>query len=214
MYKRFMLVGLAMSLMILSACGATESGAADGSTTEDGATESAITISEPWVRAAIRIDTAGGDMQHADNTDTITMTEGMTMTEDMESSSAMTMTEGMTMTEDMSHGNDMMAGGGTSAAYMTIVNNSSAPDAVVGVSTDVADVVELHTVEMDGDVMRMRPISQIDVPANGSVELKPGGLHIMLIGLKQELSAGDTINLTLMLQNTGEIQVEVPVRQS
>jgi hypothetical protein len=209
-----MLIGLALSLVVLSACGAPESGASEDSTTEEGATESAITINEPWVRAAIMINTASGDMQHTDNTDTMTMTEGMTMTEDMESSSAMTMTDGMTTTDAMSHGNDMMAGGGTSAAYMTIVNNGSVADAVIGASTDVADVVEFHTVEMDGDIMRMRPVSQIDVPANGSVELRPGGLHIMLIGLKQDLNDGDMVNLTLTLQNAGEIQLEVLVRQS
>ncbi|MGE0719438.1 MAG: copper chaperone PCu(A)C, partial [Alphaproteobacteria bacterium] len=68
-----------------------------------------------------------------------------------------------------------------SAAYMTL-RNSGAADRLIGVSSPAASAVEMHTVVRDGDVMRMRPVAAIDVAAGGSVELKPGGVHIMLSG--------------------------------
>ncbi len=104
-----------------------------------------------------------------------------------------------------------MAMGSTSAAYMVLRSRGGA-DTLLGVATDVAEVVELHTVERDGDIMRMRPVTQIEVPAGGNTTLEPGGLHIMLIGLRRDLQAGENVRLTLTFANAGDVVVEAPVR--
>ncbi len=107
---------------------------------------------------------------------------------------------------------EMDHGGSTSAAYMTLVNGSATADALVSAATDAAEVVELHTVIMEENVMRMRPVEQIEVPANGETELRPGGFHVMLIGLQRDLNAGDTVDLTLTFANAGEVTVSAPVQ--
>lgn len=92
---------------------------------------------------------------------------------------------------------------GNSAIYMVIYNDGTASDRLVGASTDVARTVELHRTTVEGGMAQMRRIAGIDVPANGKVELKPGGLHVMLIGLKRDLKAGDTFPVTLTFQRSG-----------
>ncbi len=104
--------------------------------------------------------------------------------------------------------------GVTGAAYMTIVNTGSAADQLVKVTTEIADQVELHTTTIENNVAQMRPVTVVDVPANGQVELKPGSYHVMLIGVKQTLAPGDTVPLTLTFQNAGEVQVTAEVRES
>jgi hypothetical protein len=91
-------------------------------------------------------------------------------------------------------------------------NNGSTADRLVGAESDVAEAVELHISEMKGEVMTMRPIEYVEVPANGQAELKPGGMHIMLIGLKRDLKAGEKVALTLVFENGGRIDVEAEVR--
>jgi hypothetical protein len=95
-------------------------------------------------------------------------------------------------------------------AFMTLVGGAQA-DRVVAGSSPVAAAVELHTHIMQEGVAKMRAIPGIDVPAGGRVELKPGGLHLMLINLKAPLKAGDTIPLTLRFEKAGEIEIRVPV---
>lgn len=102
--------------------------------------------------------------------------------------------------------------GPTSAIYMVLTNPGREPDALVAVRSDVAEKVELHRTTVENDVMRMEPVEQIEVPANGQVELKKGGLHVMLLGLKQELKAGDKFQAVLVLSKAGEVPVEVEVR--
>ncbi|MCS6881866.1 MAG: copper chaperone PCu(A)C [Oscillochloridaceae bacterium] len=110
-------------------------------------------------------------------------------------------------------GTDMTPPSGTSAAYMVLVNRGGAGDRLVSASTDVAEVVELHETKMVDNVMQMAPVTGgIPVPANGQVELKPGGLHVMLIGLKRDLAAGETVRLTLKFERAGEVTVDAPVR--
>ncbi len=142
-----------------------------------------------------------------DSTDTLTET-GMG---DMEHTGSMDDTDHMTGTDDMGdmgHG----SGGANSAAYMTLINETDTPDAIIRADTDVAETVELHTVEQtDEGIMKMRPVEQIDIPANGEQNLKPGGFHIMILGLKHDLNEGDTVTLTLTLEQAGEIQVTAPV---
>lgn len=108
---------------------------------------------------------------------------------------------------------EMAPMGGTSAVYMTIANAGGAADRLVAASTDAAATVELHESKLVDNVMQMAPVpGGIEVPAGGTAELKPGGLHIMLIGLTRDLNAGDTLRLTLTFERAGTITVDAPVR--
>lgn len=98
------------------------------------------------------------------------------------------------------------------AVFMTIESRRTADASIVSASSPAARVVELHEMAMQGDVMRMRKVEQIAVPAGGRVELKPGGLHVMLIDLVKPLAAGETVSLTLKLADGTEIAVSAPVR--
>lgn len=96
------------------------------------------------------------------------------------------------------------------AAYVSLTGGSAA-DALLAASSPVAETVELHThLEEDG-VMRMRPVEAIPVGPGEKVQLKPGGLHIMLIGLKGPLKEGKRFPLTLVFQRAGTVTVEVPI---
>jgi len=105
-----------------------------------------------------------------------------------------------------------MAMGGVSAAYMVIKNAGSQSDQLVSVSTDVAGKTEVHETTVKDNVASMHPIPALDVPANGSVELKPGGYHVMMMDLKQPLTPGQTINLTLNFKSGTVIKLVVPVK--
>jgi len=115
------------------------------------------------------------------------------------------------------------------AAYLVVKNDGKAADALVGASSPVSGMVQVHesyVVESPtgsampgasaatGTVMGMRPVARIDIPAGGSIELKPGGYHIMLMELKQELKAGDTIEITLMFEKAGPVTAKAEVRES
>lgn len=99
-----------------------------------------------------------------------------------------------------------------SAAFMTFVNSGDADHSVTSASSPVAEAVELHTHTNNNGVMEMRQIDKIDVPAKGRTELAPGGLHIMLIGLKQELKAGETAQLTLTFDDGSTATVDAPIQ--
>jgi len=101
--------------------------------------------------------------------------------------------------------------GRTSAAYMTIENTTDTLDRLVAAASPVARVVELHTHILDGGVMRMRPVTAIEVNPGEPTVLRPGGLHIMLIDLARPLRQGETIPLTLRFERAGEVTVQVPV---
>ncbi len=102
--------------------------------------------------------------------------------------------------------------GMNSAAYMIIQNNGGA-DKLVSVSGDVAESVQLHVTTMKDGVMSMNPLPDgADVPAGGSLVLKPAGYHIMLIGVKQNLEAGGTFKLTLKFKSGTAMTIDVPVR--
>lgn len=83
-------------------------------------------------------------------------------------------------------------------AYVKLTSPAAAT--LVGAASPVATSVEIHEMKMEGDVMRMRAIDKLPLPAGQTVELKPGGLHLMLMGLKQQLKTGDRIPLTLTVQ--------------
>ncbi|HEU4459615.1 MAG TPA: copper chaperone PCu(A)C [Methylibium sp.] len=84
-------------------------------------------------------------------------------------------------------------------------------DRLIGASAAFAERVELHSMSMEGDVMKMRPVDAIDVPAGQTVELKPGGLHLMFIGLKQPLAKDSKVPLKLRFEKAGEVTVDVKV---
>lgn len=96
-------------------------------------------------------------------------------------------------------------------AYLTLENAGPAADRLLGASTPAAQAVELHSMQMDGNVMRMRQVEAIELPAGGSVALAPGGLHLMLMGLKAPLKAGDRLPLVLRLERAGELRTELRV---
>ncbi|MFO1119255.1 MAG: copper chaperone PCu(A)C [Rhodospirillales bacterium] len=98
------------------------------------------------------------------------------------------------------------------AAFMQLSNASAVNDQLVAASTPVAARAELHSHIKEDDIMRMRQVPSIEVPAGGTVALQPGGLHIMLIGLKQPLRQGETFPLTLTFARAGVVTVEVPVK--
>ncbi len=100
------------------------------------------------------------------------------------------------------------------AAYFGIQNRGAQPDTLTGFSTPAAGRVELHETKMEGDMMRMRPIAKLEVPAGATVNAEPGGLHLMLIDLKQPLVLGQRIPLTLQFARAGRVQVEVVVESA
>ncbi len=85
-------------------------------------------------------------------------------------------------------------------------------DDAVTCAVDAAKAVELHTVTMVDGVMQMRPVPFIEIPANGAVELKPGGFHVMLVGVKQPLKTGVSIKLKLTFEKAGVQEIQAPVR--
>ena len=100
----------------------------------------------------------------------------------------------------------------TGVAYVAI--QSPTADRLVSLSTPVAKKAELHTMSMQGMVMKMRPLSGLDIPAGQPVTLKPGGDHIMLMGLNQPLRAGQTFPLTLDFEKAGSRSVTVTVEKA
>ncbi|MBI2236450.1 MAG: copper chaperone PCu(A)C [Magnetospirillum sp.] len=101
-----------------------------------------------------------------------------------------------------------MAGAG--AGFLTIANHGAA-DRLLGAEASVSKAVELHTHVKDGDVYRMRAVEAIAVPAHGTVQLQPGGDHIMFIGLNEPLKEGAKVPVTLKFEKAGAVKVEMPV---
>jgi len=96
------------------------------------------------------------------------------------------------------------------AGYLVIANGGAA-DKLLGASSDAASAVELHTHKMEGDVARMRQVDDVAVPAGQKVEFKPGGLHLMLMGLKRPLKNGDQVAIKLRFEKAGEVPVNFVV---
>jgi len=100
----------------------------------------------------------------------------------------------------------------STAAYMTIENSGDAPDRLLAVKSDAADNLMLHESRMEGDVMKMVHLGDgIEIPAHGAAELKPLGLHVMVMGLKAPLKDGETLPLTLVFEKQGDVPVAVTV---
>jgi len=101
--------------------------------------------------------------------------------------------------------------GRTGAAYLSVTNTGGEMDRLLAASSPVAEKAELHTHQLEGDVMRMRPVQAIEVPPGESAVLKPGGLHIMLLGLREPIREGSRIPLILSFEKAGSIEVELAV---
>jgi copper(I)-binding protein len=102
-------------------------------------------------------------------------------------------------------------GARTGGAYLTIDNRGSEPDRLLRVATPAAGVAEIHSMTMEGNVMRMRAVAAVEIPAHATTALKPGGYHVMLMDLKQPLVAGETIPLSLTFAKAGRIDVTAHV---
>lgn len=99
-----------------------------------------------------------------------------------------------------------------SAAFMVLKNNTDQDRSLINARSNISKAVELHTHKKEGGMMRMRRVDEIDIKANSKTALKPGGLHIMFIGLKHQLNKGDKIELELIFDNGEEVKLFVPVK--
>jgi copper(I)-binding protein len=105
------------------------------------------------------------------------------------------------------------ARGGSTAAYLTITNSGAGADRLLAVSAPAPIAAALHETSHEGGISRMRPLDQgLEIPAGGSVELRPGGTHVMLTGLDSPLSPGDALPLVLRFERSGERTVRAEVR--
>jgi copper(I)-binding protein len=102
-------------------------------------------------------------------------------------------------------------GAKVAGAFMTIKNQGKETDRLVSASSPVAGLVEIHEMAMDGGMMKMRAIKGIDVKPGTTVELKPGGYHVMLEDLKQPLKPGEKIPVRLTFEKAGVVEVMVNV---
>lgn len=100
-----------------------------------------------------------------------------------------------------------------SAAFMTLNNTGPGRHTLVSASSSVAGVVELHTHTHEGGMMRMRQVENIPVPAKSTTALQPGGLHIMLMQLKEPLTEGMNINITLNFADGSSKEITAPVQK-
>lgn len=109
------------------------------------------------------------------------------------------------------HARPTPPGARTGGAYLTIENVGKDGDRLLRAASSVAGTVEVHTMTMEGNMMRMRAIPALDIPPGQKVALAPGGYHVMLLDLKHPLAVGDKLPLTLTFEKAGTIDVEVDV---
>ena len=115
------------------------------------------------------------------------------------------------ITEAWGRPSAMMKGNG--AVYMLIENKGNQDDRLISASSSVADTVELHETKMVDGVMKMKHVMGIDLVAGETAELKPGGYHIMLIGINEMFEVGSTISVTLSFENSDDVTLEVDIRE-
>jgi hypothetical protein len=103
-------------------------------------------------------------------------------------------------------------GAAVGGGYLRIKNGGTTPDRLTGGSSDVAAKLEVHTMSMDNGVMKMRPVEGgLEIKPGATVELKPGSYHLMFVGLKKPLGAGDHVKATLTFEKAGPVEVEFDV---
>lgn len=96
-------------------------------------------------------------------------------------------------------------------AYFTVTNKGAADDVLLSAESPIADKVEIHTHVKEGELMKMRQLNDLTIPAHGEQKLAPGGLHLMLMGLKEVPAEGTQFPVTLHFKEAGKIEVEVAV---
>ncbi|KUM27951.1 hypothetical protein AU467_35180 [Mesorhizobium loti] len=94
----------------------------------------------------------------------------------------------------------------TGGAYVTIINNGSSDDRLLGVSSPAAERIQFHSETNDNGIAKMVQLQTIDVPAGGSFTFKPGGTHMMMTGLKQPLREGESVQLLLRFEKAGTVE--------
>lgn len=103
-------------------------------------------------------------------------------------------------------------GASVAGGYFTVVNKGSAPERLVGLTADISPRAEVHEMKMDKGMMTMRPVEGgLAIPPGGKLELKPGGYHVMFMGITRQLKAGETVKMVLTFEKAGQVAVEVPV---
>jgi copper(I)-binding protein len=101
------------------------------------------------------------------------------------------------------------SGGG----FLAITNTGTTPDRLIAVKSPAADKVEIHEMKMDGNIMRMREVEKgIEIPPGATVELKPGGFHVMFMGLRAPFAKDAKVPLTLVFEKAGSIDVDLMVQ--
>ena len=106
----------------------------------------------------------------------------------------------------------MLPGATTGGAYMTIVNDGKEADRLVAVSSPLAGRTEVHSMVMDGGVMKMRALKEgLEIPGGGRVEMKPGSLHLMFLDVTKRFEQGSTVPVTLTFAKAGAIELALPV---
>ncbi len=99
-------------------------------------------------------------------------------------------------------------GAKVAGAYVKITNTGSAPDRLVGGTFPLAGAVEVHEMSMADNVMKMQRVDGLEIKPGGTIELKPGGYHLMFMDLKEGLKAGQSIKGTLVFEKAGTVEVE------
>jgi len=103
-------------------------------------------------------------------------------------------------------------GAGVGGGYLTITNTGTEPDRLVGGSTDIASRFEVHEMSMDNGVMKMRALAKgLEIKPGQTVEFKPGGYHVMFLGLKKQLMLGEHVKATLQFEKAGAVDVDFTV---
>lgn len=103
-------------------------------------------------------------------------------------------------------------GASVGGGYMTITNMGTTPDRLIGGATDIASRFEVHEMSMDNGVMKMRELGQgLEIKPGAKVEFKPGGYHVMFMGLKQQLVQGQSFKATLQFEKAGNVEVAFPI---
>jgi periplasmic copper chaperone A len=122
------------------------------------------------------------------------------------------------LTIEHPYANATPAGSKNGAAYFKAINNQGKlPDRLLSARTSIATSTELHTMRMDGNIMRMREVTSIELPASGVTLFGQGtenGYHVMLMGLKEPLKEGDSFKLNLKFEKAGEVEVSVQVQKA
>ena len=102
-------------------------------------------------------------------------------------------------------------GAESAIGYITIKNNGTTPDRLIGGSIDVAETFELHSMVMENGIAKMRELKDVEIKPGQTIEFKPGGSHVMFVNLKHPLSKGEHIKGTLIFEHAGTVQIEYDV---